>query len=100
MEKRGGDLLQSRREKFQRLRDRGVEPFPNRYHRSHTIAEAVAFYRKEAANGGDETRTAPVSVGGRIMAMRGMGKASFIDLQDGSGQIQVHLRRDTLGPRV
>ena len=31
------------------------------------------------------------------MAMRGMGKASFIDLQDGSGQIQVHLRRDTLG---
>ena len=97
MEKRGGDLLLSRREKFQRLRDRGVDPFPNRYHRSHTISEAVAFYREEAANGGDETRTAPVSVGGRIMAMRGMGRASFIDLQDGSGQIQVHLRRDTLG---
>ena len=97
MEKKGGDLLLSRREKFQRLRDRGVDPFPNRYHRSHTISEAVAFYREEAANGGDETRTAPVSVGGRIMAMRGMGKASFIDLQDGSGQIQVHLRRDTLG---
>ena len=96
MEKRGGDLLQSRREKFQRLRDRGVEPFPNRYHRSHTIAEAVAFYRKEAANGGDETRTTPVSVGGRIMTLRRIGKATFINIRDGSGQIQVHLRRDIL----
>ena len=97
MEKRGGDLLLSRREKFQRLRDRGIEPFPHRYRRTHTIREAVAFFRAEEANGGEETRTAPVSLGGRIMALRGMGKASFIDLQDGTGHIQAHLRRDALG---
>ena len=93
MEKRGGDLLLSRREKFQRLRDRGIEP----YRRTHTIEEAVAFFRAEETGEGGETRTAPVSLSGRIMAMRGMGRASFIDLQDGSGQIQVHLRRDVLG---
>ncbi len=97
MEKRGGDLLLSRREKFQRLRDRGIEPFPHRYRRTHTVREAVALFRAEEANGGEETRTAPVSLGGRIMALRGMGKASFIDLQDGTGHIQAHLRRDALG---
>ncbi len=97
MEKRGGDLLLSRREKFQRLRDRGIEPYPHRYRRTHTIEEAVAFFRAEETGEGGETRTAPVSLSGRIMAMRGMGRASFIDLQDGSGQIQVHLRRDVLG---
>ena len=97
MEKRGGDLLLSRREKFQRLRDRGIEPYPHRYRRTHTIEEAVAFFRAEETKAGGETRTAPVSLSGRIMAMRGMGRASFIDLQDGSGQVQVHLRRDVLG---
>ena len=97
MEKRGGDLLLSRREKFQRLRDRGIEPYPHRYRRTHTIEEAVAFFRAEETKDGGETRTAPVSLSGRIMAMRGMGRASFIDLQDGSGQVQVHLRRDVLG---
>ena len=96
MEKRGGDLLLSRREKFQRLRDRGIEPYPHRYRRTHTIEEAVAFFRAEETTLGGETRTVPVSLSGRIMAMRGMGKASFIDLQDGSGQVQVHLRRDIL----
>ena len=96
MEKTGGDLLLSRREKFQRLRDRGIEPYPHRYRRTHTIGEAVAHFRAEQAGGDGETRTTPVSVGGRIMAMRGMGRASFLDLQDGSGQIQVHLRRDIL----
>ena len=96
MEKRGGDLLLSRREKFQRLRDRGIEPYPHRYRRTHTIEEAVAFFRAEETGEDGETRTAPVSLSGRIMAMRGMGRASFIDLQDGSGQIQIHLRRDVL----
>ncbi|MBF8267632.1 MAG: lysyl-tRNA synthetase [Dehalococcoidia bacterium] len=97
MVEKGGDLLQSRREKFRRLRSRGIEPFPHRYRRTHTIGEAVAAFRVEEAKGGAATRTEPMSLAGRVMAVRSMGRATFLVLQDGSGRIQIHLRRDTLG---
>jgi lysyl-tRNA synthetase class 2 len=96
MVRKGGDLLLSRREKFQRLRSKGIEPFPHRYRRTHTIGEAVAFFRAQEANEGAQVRTSPVTLAGRIMALRGMGKATFLNIQDVSGHIQVHLRRDVL----
>ncbi len=96
MVRKGGDLLLSRREKFQRLRSRGIEPFPNHYRRTHTIGEAVALFRSQEAKEGAQTRTSSVTLAGRIMALRGMGKATFLNIQDVSGQIQLHLRRDIL----
>ena len=96
MVRKGGDLLLSRREKFQRLRSKGIEPFPSRYHRTHTIGEAIEFFRSQEAKEGTQTRTAQVSLAGRIMSLRGMGKATFLNMQDVSGHIQVHLRRDIL----
>lgn len=96
MVRKGGDLLLSRREKFERLRSKGIEPFPSSYHRTHTIGEAVAFFRSQEAKEGSQTRTVKVSLAGRIMALRGMGKATFLNMQDASGNIQVHLRRDIL----
>lgn len=73
-----------------------MEPFPHRYRPTHTTAAAVALFKADEAEHGAQTRTAPVTVAGRIMGMRGMGKATFVDLQDDSGRIQVHLRRDVL----
>ena len=96
MVSKGGDLLLSRREKFQRLRGKGIEPFPSRYRRTHTIGEALALFRSQEAKEGTQARTPPVAVAGRIMALRGMGKATFLNIQDASGHIQVHLRRDIL----
>ena len=96
MSNRGGDLLLSRRQKFQQLRDKGIEPFPHRYRRTHTMGEAVAFFQTEEAQGETEARSQPVSLAGRIMSMRGMGKATFLHIQDGSGRLQIHLRRDIL----
>ncbi|MBI2855442.1 MAG: lysine--tRNA ligase [Chloroflexi bacterium] len=98
MSNRGGDLLLSRRQKLLRLRDRGIEPFPRRYRRTHTIREAVALFQTEAGREGEETetRTQPVSLAGRITSMRSMGKATFLHIQDGSARIQIHLRRDIL----
>lgn len=97
MVRKGGDLLLSRREKFQRLKDKGIEPFPNRYSRTHTICEAVEFFRVQEAKEGQNTRTTAVAVAGRVMALRRMGRAAFLNIQDASGQMQVHLRRDVLG---
>ena len=57
----------------------------------------MALFEKTERNDGAEARTEPVSVAGRIMSLRGMGKATFLDLRDGSGRVQAHLRRDVLG---
>ncbi len=97
MPERGEDHLRSRRQKLERLRQLGIDPYPPRYHRSRSAAGAVALFEEAERNDGAEARTEPVSVAGRIMSLRGMGKATFLDLRDGSGRVQAHLRRDVLG---
>ena len=85
------ELFQERLNKLQRLRDRGIDPYPPRYDKTHTAARAV-----EALEAGEATeKDAPaVRVGGRVTALRMMGKAAFLDLRDASGRIQVYVRRD------
>ena len=97
MPERGDDLLQSRRDKLQRLRSRGVDPFPHRYHKTHSVKEALDLFASVESTSQDGARTQPVSLAGRIGSIRGMGKAAFLNIRDGSGRIQAHLRRDVLG---
>jgi lysyl-tRNA synthetase class 2 len=82
-------LVEVRLEKLARLRERGIEPFAGRYERSHTAREIVEAF---PANDGETVRVA-----GRIMAQRVHGKASFADLRDLSGRIQIYGRVDQLG---
>ena len=89
------DLLAERREKLERLRESGVEPFPHRFEGRVPIAEVRAAHEGLAA--GEETE-ASYRVAGRLAARRGHGKAAFLDLADGSGRIQLHSRADVLGP--
>ena len=93
MVSKGGDLLLSRREKFQRLRNKGIEPFPSRYRRTHTIGQAVELFRSQEAKEGAQTRTAQVSLAGRIRTLRGMVQATFLNIPDASGPITLPLRR-------
>ncbi len=87
-------LRAQRLDKLDALRRRGIDPYPPRFAVSHQAAAAIAaFEAAETANADAPT----ASVAGRITAMRVMGKASFLDLRDGSGRIQLHLRRDVLG---
>jgi len=79
-------IAQQRRQKLDRIRTRGIEPYPHRYHRSHTTQEAVALLKR---NEEGLTKEEEVSVAGRIMANRPMGKISFLDIRDGSGKIQL-----------
>jgi lysyl-tRNA synthetase class 2 len=83
-------LTQRRLEKLHRLRSLGVEPYPHRFSRSHTTAQAIALLEAQEA-GGTATSTS-VTVAGRVALLRTMGKAAFLDLRDGSGKIQVLLR--------
>ena len=84
------DLIALRKEKLERLRSRGIDPYPHRFSRSHTAAEAAVLTPEEGT--GPE-----VTVAGRITAKRKMGKRTFVDLRDGSGQIQISLTQDVLG---
>ena len=79
-------IAQQRLKKLDRIRTRGIEPYPHRYHRSHTTREAVALLKR---NEEGLTKEEEVSVAGRIMANRPMGKISFLDIRDGSGKIQL-----------
>ena len=92
MSKRLEDITQRRLDKLQRLRSQGINPYPHRYRRTHTAQGA-----KDSFEQGEITADSEVNLAGRIMAQRGMGKAAFFDLRDGSGRIQVYLRRDELG---
>ena len=97
MPERGDQLLHSRRQKLAHLRQLGINPFPAHFQRTCTVQDAVSIYQAEEKLKGEGARSQSVSVAGRIMSIRGMGKATFLDLRDGTGRIQAHLRRDTLG---
>ena len=89
-------LHRIRLEKLQNLRAKGIDPYPHSYHRTHTSAEAVSYLESEQEIRGDEARTADVSLAGRIVGFRRMGRASFVDLLDWHGRIQALFRSDLL----
>ncbi len=80
----------SRLRNLEALAAAGIDPYPARVKRTHTVADARALFDRGEA--GD----APVTVTGRIKRMRIMGKMSFADLEDGTGSIQMVLRKDSL----
>jgi lysyl-tRNA synthetase class 2 len=88
------DVLRDRREKLERIREAGIDPFPHGFGEREDIAEVRAAHAGLEAGMETDSRH---RVAGRIVARRGHGKAAFLDLRDGSGQIQIHARADTLG---
>ncbi|OBS10718.1 lysine--tRNA ligase [Acidihalobacter prosperus] len=88
-------LIAQRREKLERLREIG-EAFPNDFRRDAVAGELHAEYDEIDAET-LEARQLRVRVAGRMMLKRVMGKASFAQLLDMSGRIQLYLQRDQLG---
>lgn len=89
------ELLQIRRDKLDSLRDLGVDPFGSKYERTHNAKEILDAYA-EVEKPELEEMAVTVSVAGRIMQKRGMGKASFAHIQDLTGRIQIYVRKDTV----
>ena len=82
--------VEARLAKLERLRERGIDPYPRRTERTHTAAASRALFEAEP-----ETENA-VAIAGRLMTIRGMGRLTFATLRDGSGEIQVSFARDRL----
>ncbi len=87
-------LIAQRREKLAAMREAGTA-YPNDFRRDSLAAGLHGLYKDKSAEE-LEAMQARVSVAGRMMAKRVMGKASFTKLQDMSGQIQLFLQRDNL----
>ena len=95
MENQNQEMLQQlseqetiRREKLQKLVEAGKDPYTiTRYDRTHTSQQILDNYEENQQ----------VSIAGRMMARRIMGKASFAHLQDNDGKIQIYVRRDDVG---
>lgn len=82
-------LMEIRREKLKKIREMGINPYPYMYDQTHLSKDIITnFTSLEGQN---------VSVAGRIMSVRLMGKAAFCHIQDSKGRIQVYLRRNEIG---
>ncbi|MCD8085676.1 MAG: lysine--tRNA ligase [Clostridiales bacterium] len=84
------EILQIRRDKLTALQEAGRDPYrETKYDVTHHAADINDHY--------EEMEGQIVSLAGRLMSKRGMGKVSFCDLQDNSGRIQLYVRRDLVG---
>ena len=82
-------IIDFRKEKLTKLREAGVEPYPQKYEPTHFSAYILGDF--------ESLEKKDVNIAGRIMSMRKMGKASFFHIQDQQGKIQVFIRRDDVG---
>ena len=82
---------EARRRRLEALREKGINPYPNRVERTHTIAEVLQHFDAWRGEEGDFILT------GRIRLMRDMGKVTFAQIEDGTGRIQIFFQVNDLG---
>ena len=82
-------IVEFRREKLEKLIAKGVNPYPASFNPSHHSKEIISDFESYENN--------TVSVAGRIISIRKMGKASFFNIQDSGGKIQIFIKKDEVG---
>ena len=90
------ELLLQRREKVQTFREAGINPFANNFVPSHQTSDVAELHVDDDAEFLQDCQES-YAIAGRVMARRDFGKAAFIQLQDGSGRLQVYVARDQVG---
>lgn len=91
------EQVRVRREKLERLREEGIDPYPVTFPRTHTLAQV----RAEAGDVPPNTRTGrQASVAGRVILSRDGGKLCFATLRDGTGDLQIMIALDAVGPEM
>ena len=96
MERKFTDQELARREKLAKLKDLGLDPFGQRFDRDSFAADIKDKF-KDVEHDEFENRNDIVTVAGRIMFIRKMGKASFFSIQDKTGKIQVYISINDVG---
>jgi len=89
--------FQNRSRKLKEIKDLGVEPYPHKFTPSTTAAELIAHYSDKTIGHSEEAslgKTPSVTLAGRLVLFRAMGKNAFAHIQNGSGRIQIMFNRD------
>ncbi len=86
------ELIETRKEKLDKLLELGINPYGYQYEATHYASDILEKYETYA-------ETAEVSLAGRIMSIRSMGKASFAHIQDATDRIQIYLKLDAIGEK-
>ena len=84
-------IISYRLEKLEELKKMGIDPYPHKYSPTHFSLEII--------NDFSNLNKQDVDVAGRIMSIRKMGKASFFDIQDSLGKIQIFIKKDEIGDK-
>jgi lysyl-tRNA synthetase class 2 len=94
------EINEQRKQKVADLRAKGIDPYPHAFARTHTAKEAIAELEAREKIQPPPTDAKIVSLAGRIMAIRKMGKASFVDIRDGSGKMQLLFHANNLNEEM
>ncbi len=92
------DLVEQRYQKLKQIHELGCNPYPNKYHLTHTIPELVRQFSVKSAEQLDREKVA-VQTAGRVVAVRSHGKVSFAHLTGEGGRVQIYVRQDQVGEK-
>ncbi len=90
------NLISQRKKKLEELRKLGIDPYPHIFSTTHAVSQ---LREKYGALKKEEKAEETVSIAGRIMSLRRMGRASFAHIKDETGKLQIYIREDVLGER-
>ena len=91
------EQIAQRRSNLEQLAKLGVEIYPHRFDRRHTVSELVGAHGAKTHDQLEAERPDTIT-SGRILAIRSFGKANFLAISDGVSRIQIYIRQDSLPP--
>ena len=92
------ELIKRRLEELEEIKSHGINPYPHRYDVTTDSKSVIdSFKDPESDEEKEKNKEVLVSVAGRIMAIRKMGKATFCHIKDDTGRIQIYIRKDDVG---
>lgn len=90
-------LYQERSGKAEQLRELGVNPYSNGFRPESTCGELLSKYSAQSHDELETQKPGPFTLAGRVVSIRDFGKAAFVVVQDRSGSLQVHVKKDAVG---
>ncbi|MEI8337628.1 MAG: OB-fold nucleic acid binding domain-containing protein, partial [bacterium] len=88
------DIKKVRLEKLEKIKAKGIDPYPAESHKTHYIDEAISDFENLEKN---QTK---ITLAGRVMSLRGQGALIFSDIFDGTGKFQAFFKRDEMSEEV
>lgn len=94
------ELIKRRYDELEEIKKLGFNPYPHRYDITSTSDEIIkSFKDPETEEEKEKSKLVSISVAGRIVAIRKMGKATFCHIKDENGRIQIYIRKDDVGEK-